>query len=184
MITYTIWDEIRAAGLSANGLIGGIGEDGHVTWIRQPSAAQRATVEAAIAAHDPLVGLRARMIAILQGAAEDARLRWVTPGSAKALEYDAKRREAEAIIAEIAAGNTLAAAAYPFANRRATRLGTTLDAVAQEWSTKAGVWTTAGAEIADLTEAAANAIGALTDSATFEADAKAVIDAIAWPTPP
>jgi len=143
--------------------------------------AQREADRAAEAARFP--ERKAAMREDLREAAEAARLRWVTPGSAKSLEYEAKRREAQRILADVAAGRTPAPAGYPFAARRAARLGVGLEAVAREWQAKAAAWAVAGAEIADLTEAAAAAIEALTDPATLEADARAIIFAIAWPTP-
>lgn len=126
---------------------------------------------------------KAAIIEQLNKAAEEARLAWVTPGSAKSLEYDAKRREAEAILADVANGVTPEATNYPFAARRAARLGLTLEAVAREWQAKASAWAAAAAEIADLTEAAKADIIALDDQAAFDADARAIIDAIKWPVP-
>jgi len=126
---------------------------------------------------------KAAAIEQLNKKAEEVRHAWVTPGSAKSLEYEAKRREAESILADIASGASPDPTKYPFASRRAARLGVTLEAVAKEWKDKTATWDAAAAEIADLVETAKEEIKALNDPSTFSKEAELIFQSIVWPLP-
>lgn len=111
--------------------------------------------------------------------AEAARQRFVTPGPGKALTYEAKRREAEAILAVVAAAGTPQASDYPLAADRAERLSVTLQAVAEEWAARAAGWLAAAVAIEAAYETALSAI----DAADTPADVAAALAAVTWPLP-
>lgn len=111
--------------------------------------------------------------------AEAARQCFITPGPGKALTYEQKQREAEAIMAILAAEGTPLAADYPLAADRADRLGTTLQAVAEEWTARAAAWLAAAVTIEAAYETALSAI----DAADTPADVAAALAAVTWPLP-
>lgn len=114
-------------------------------------------------------------------AAEIARQAYITPGDGKAAIYALKRDEALRWQAEVDAQQTPDPADYPWIEARATRLSVTGQAVADEWLAKAAAWEAVGRQIEDAYEAAVEAVDALTDAATAEADVATIIAAIDWP---
>ena len=178
MTDLTVWGAIRRAGINTQGVIGGIGDDGRVTYLKSVPQARKTQIEQIIATFDPLPELKASMKEHLNEIAEQKRAKLLTLGSAKAMEYQQKYTEAVAILAD----PSPLPANYPFAAKRAARFSVTLTDVANEWKTKGDLWIAKGAEIIDLVDGAAVAINALTDPATFRADALAIIRAIVWPS--
>jgi len=175
VISKTIYDELKSAGFAGKEF--GWDQNAVLTFGESITATDKAAIQAVFDTHDPLAGLKANAIAVLNERAEQARLKFVTPGSAKAMEYTQKAQEAIVILAD----SSPVATNYPFAAKNAASTGRTLKQVATEWDAKAKGWASVGAEIADLAETASNAINALTVSATLEVDAQAIIDAIVWP---
>lgn len=152
-------------------------------------AAYAANFAARIAPPPPtLAETRAEAAARVDRRAESVRGRWITHGSGQALAYEAKRREAVAWAAEIAAAATPGHANYPWMLGRAARLNAVaeasvtqpqMQAVADEWAAKAAVWIAAGITIEAVREGAKEDIEAAADAAAVDA----VVSGLAWPAP-
>jgi hypothetical protein len=126
----------------------------------------------------PLDVLRARAAAQVDALAEAARLAFITPGAGQALVYEAKRDE---VLKWRAAGEPAAPAAadYPWAARRATRLAVTIAAVLTEWSARVDAWADAGQAIEDIREQAKEDVAAAADETAIAA----ILAALVWFTP-
>lgn len=132
------------------------------------------------------------LIAKVKDDAEAARLRFLTPGSGKALEYEAKRKEAmEYLAAKTAAAPdapTVSLALYPWAFRTAKALNGGADPSAAQiivqcelFAARATAWEAIGQTIAGLEQAAVTAIEAARDSANDAAMEAAAV--VGWPEP-
>lgn len=132
--------------------------------------------------------LAAEASASVDQRAEEIRLRFITPGSAKALVYQAKNEEVARWQAD-GAPTELIAADYPWAADRAGRLAVSIAAVLADWAVRAEAWKTAGIAIENASEAGKDAIAsaqATSDySAIFTARDQAInaLDAIAASAP-
>ncbi|WP_126456742.1 hypothetical protein [Sulfuriflexus mobilis] len=127
----------------------------------------------------PLAALQKQGKARVDAAAEQARMQFITPGSGQAIVYELKRAE---LMAYEAAGSPVATD-YPLMNERATRKGMTLAQVATEWRAKVDVWTGYAAQIEGLREGAKEAIDAVVDDASAQANIDAIVNGITWPAP-
>lgn len=119
-----------------------------------------------------LAEYRARLIAELDGAAEAARLRYITPGAGQALTY--QRKEAEA--RDHVAGG---AGPWPILEAEAAATGRTQADLATEIIAQADAWAGVAARIEALRAGAKAAIAAAPDHAT----AQAAVDGLVWPEP-
>jgi hypothetical protein len=125
-------------------------------------------------------------------AAEDTRLRFVTPGSGKALEYEYKAEEAQAYATAKAAAPGDAAvseALYPWAwdeayalNGDATPSDAQIRARLELFLARANAWKVTGRRIAGL-EAKAVADIETARAAGDDAAMEAAAVVVAWPTP-
>lgn len=147
---------------------------------RTASAAQQRAARAAV------------LTANVKAEAETARLRFLTPGSGKALEYEAKRAEAmrylDAKAAADPASPTVDGTLYPWAFKTAKWLnGGTDPSTAQItvqcelFAARATAWEGIGQDIAGLEQAAVTAIEAARDSANDAAMEAAAV--VTWPAP-
>lgn len=131
------------------------------------------------------------LVSRVKAGAEAARLRYLTPGSAKALEYEAKRAEAAryraAKDAAAPSDPTINGDLYPWAYDTAAALAGGTPSTAQIkaqcelFSARAVAWEAIGRQIAGLEQAAGEAIEAARvagDAAAMEAAA-----VVAWPAP-
>lgn len=128
-----------------------------------------------------LAELRAQMAAKVDAEAEAARLRFITPGSGQAMEYQATEAEAEAYLAASAApGGIPVGATWPWleAERVARGGAPTLLALAEEIIALRDAWVVAGSQIKTLRRAAKIAIEAATTPTAIRAAAN-----VTWPTP-
>lgn len=125
-----------------------------------------------------IVAERAKAIAQIEGEAEQARLRYVTAGSAKAMVYREQYAEAKEIKAKIAKGETPAPADYVLAAGRGALKALTLEQVADEWVAKGEAWKLAARAIDDAAETAKDAIAAAVDVAEIVA----ILNGTKWPT--
>lgn len=121
---------------------------------------------------EPVEAVRARARIQVDGAAETARMAWITPGSGQALSYLRKAAEAR---------DHVAGGPGPWPHLEA-ELGTTAATLAEVaavvLTTEAG-WARASARIEAIRLAAKRAIDRAEDAAAVDA----VVAAIAWPTP-
>lgn len=91
-------DDLRAAGLG--GLPISWSSGGNINSRENLTDAQRATLDQVVAAHtpaDPLVRVKEQIKAEVDAAAERCRLKYITPGSGQAMEYQGVEREAAAL---------------------------------------------------------------------------------------
>lgn len=118
--------------------------------------------------------------------AERARQAYVTPGSGQAMVYDAKKSEALAWQAVVAAAGVPSLADYPFCRARAARLNGVAEgavtqaqgqAVIDDWSGKITAWQAAGIAIEAVREQAKEDIDAAADQAAIDT----VLAGLAWP---
>lgn len=124
-----------------------------------------------------LQAIRAEAVVDLERAAEAARCRFVTPGSAKAMVYMEKRAEAELVVA---ADNPedLSAAVVPLIAREAQNSGVSKLDVAVVVLTMAELWRTVAPVIEEL---CANAKGAIQNAETPDEVYQAAD--VVWPAP-
>ncbi len=122
-----------------------------------------------------LTALRAVAKARIDQAAEAARLRFVTPGAAQALVYEAKRREAEAMANDVAPR----AAAYPLLAAEVGITAPDLAAVGAAVRAIAAQWMAAAAAIEAVRLAAKRAV----DLAQTPAEVRAAALGLTWPAP-
>lgn len=120
----------------------------------------------------------------IDGAAERARLQWITPGAGQALVYQRKETQARACLVAHDVNNPPPTGAYPALDIEVGITGADTRAVAQTVVALADQW---GA-IADAIEAqrlsAKAAIAAIPDNAAdIEAQIAAIEAGIVWPTP-
>lgn len=135
-------------------------------------------LEAAAAA--ALAAAQGQARADLATAAEAARLRFVTPGAAKAMVYRQKKEEARAWRAILADGGVPAPEDFPLMAARSARFVVTMQAVADEWNGLADGWIAAAAAIEDAYDAALIAVASAADAAAVQA----IVAAVQWPAPP
>jgi len=122
-----------------------------------------------------LAALRLAAKAQIDGAAERARLAFVTPGAAQALVYDAKRREAEAMTSDPAPAPAL----YPLLAAEVGITAPTLAGVGAAVRALAAEWTAAAAAIEGVRLAAKRAV----DLALTPAEVRAAASGLSWPAP-
>jgi hypothetical protein len=125
-----------------------------------------------------LADVKAQLKAQVDVAAEGERMHYLTPGSGQAQTYELKRTEVArwrnaGLPAEPDAG------LYPWAADRADSFGMSVHEVLTEWAARADAWVAVGIAIERVREAAKAAI----DEAGNEAAARAIFDAVAWPSP-
>lgn len=111
--------------------------------------------------------------------AEIARQQYATPGDLMAAIYRQKQFEVRRYQDLVDAGASPEPADYPLMSARATRLGTALQTVADEWNAKAAAWTQAAAAIEDIREQAKEDIEAAPDADAVQV----VLDGLSWPAP-
>ena len=114
-------------------------------------------------------------------AAENARLKFISPGSGQALEYVRTLEDAQAAVA---APDPLVAASYPWVAAEynaqvATGVTTTLRAVATQLVALDAAWQSAGVAIKQTRRTAKMAIAAATTKAAMDA----IMAGLTWPTP-
>jgi hypothetical protein len=129
----------------------------------------------------PIEEIRADARAEVDRQAEDARRRFITPGSGQALEYEQTRAEAEA--ADLAA-DPLDPAVFPMleaerAALEAAGVTVTLRQVCQQVLAEFAAWQATGAEIKRVRRTAKLQIAAAPDRAAVDA----ILAGLAWPTP-
>jgi hypothetical protein len=95
MFGPTFGDEIISAGLG--GLPIGWTGAGEVTGRDALTVEQNAKLDQLIAAHDPLIGIKARLKATVDADAERVRLRYITPGVGQSMTYLEKHNQAVAV---------------------------------------------------------------------------------------
>lgn len=125
----------------------------------------------------PLISLVATKTAIkrqIDANAEAERLRYITPGEGQALTYSRKVEEAKRAMAE----NNPESANYPMLAASLGIDGDTLKAVAEVVLTMDAQWAIIGSQIEHTRLAAKQAVEAAED----EAAARAIVDAIVWPS--
>lgn len=126
-----------------------------------------------------LAELKLSAAAAVDGDAEAARRRWITPGAGQAMAYMEKRREADAYQAVIDGGGIPADADYPvLANEVGIRAGTLADLVALVRA-RAAEWITVESTINRIRLQAKKDIDAAADAAAVAA----VLAGIVWPAP-
>lgn len=118
--------------------------------------------------------IKAGLRAAVDGAAEQERLKYITPGTGQAMTYQQKADEALRFFAEqnSVAGN------YPLLSAEVGITASDLAGVAQVVKTAYERWQAIGA----LIEAARLGAKKAIDAAETNAAAQAVADAVAWPT--
>lgn len=141
------------------------------TWTVEPIGDANAVAAAWSAA-----GLAARQR--IEAAAELARLRFLTPGSGKAMTYRAKLAEWQRYGADQAPDPD----AYPFAKAEAAARGVTIAALMAVWAVNVQAWAVqVGPAIEALEQAGKLAVDAAV--AARDAAALATAEAITWPSP-
>jgi hypothetical protein len=131
-----------------------------------------------------LAEVKAQLTFRVDAEAEVARLRYLTPGSGQALEYQATESDARAFMAAHLAGEVPSIADYPFLAAEALAIemakGIVPDpvAVAQDVIAQADAWIAAGSEIKALRRGAKLAI----EAASSPAEARAAAQ-VTWPQP-
>lgn len=155
-----------------------------VDYCDAATSQQRAAADQVLASYDPLDWVKADYVRRLAADAEAARLRFLTPGTGKALEYLEKRDQAAAVHAmgeEAARAMTVQEAVTEFPTL-VSGLGYDGDDI---WSValvvigKAEAWSETSGRIASLERSAKAAIQA----ASTGAEAQAAYDAVQWPAP-
>jgi len=125
--------------------------------------------------------VKARALAMIDGAAERARLAWITPGAGQALEYEATAAEATLYLADphaaVQAGIPMLEAEV--AARTAFGEETSLKRVAEVVMRKRADWTAAAAQIKRVRLEAKMRIDAATDPAEIDA----ALAGVEWPSP-
>lgn len=116
----------------------------------------------------------------LATSAENARQRFITPGYGKGMAYARKGAEVE----RWDGVTTPTPELYPWAAKRAFRIGSTIEAVLADWRQQMEVTEAVGILIEDRYDEAWEAIKALPDGENLERDATAIIEGITWPHPP
>lgn len=86
---------------------------------------------------------KANTLTKLEVMAEKERLKYITPGSGKAMAYQQQQREVE----RWEAGQPISAKKYPVANEYAIKLNTTIEAVLTTWQTNINNWLVVGSKI-------------------------------------
>jgi hypothetical protein len=124
-----------------------------------------------------LASVKAQLRAVVDGAAEAERQKYITPGAGQALVYEAKRTETQRFRALGDPANP-GAGNFPWAAGRAATLGTTIRDVLVEWGEQADGWVAIGIAIESVREGTKAAITAAED----ETVATAVLAQLAWPT--
>lgn len=124
----------------------------------------------------------ARTLAVthINGAAEQTRLQYITPGSAMSMVYGKKETEAKAFQSVIDAVGTPDAVDYPFMSARSASQSMTMQAVADEWNAAAAQWITIAAHIETVRE---KAVVAVSDPAIDQTGIQNVMAALDF-TPP
>ena len=130
----------------------------------------RPVPEIAPALEDAKVSLRG----IVDAAAETERLKYITPGNGQAMTYQQKVTEAQAFKAETNPN----AADYPILSSEVGITAETLDEVANIVLAAFAQWQQIGAAIEAIRLGAKRDI----DAAQDEAAARAIVDAIVWPS--
>lgn len=144
-------------------------------WTPEILASWQQTMTASRLPEPSLAQARADALHTVELAAERARLAFVTPGAGMALTYEAKRREAEAILID----PSPQAVDYPLAAERAARQSVTLAEVATEWQARADAWLAAAVAIESERETAKAAIAAAADTDAV----RAILAGLSWPEP-
>jgi hypothetical protein len=143
--------------------------------------ATHAQLEAAFPGYDARVMAErvAAAKAQVDAAAEDARLRFLTPGSAQAMVYGQKEAEARALMAVIAAGTSIDPATYPHLSAEVGVTASSLEAVAAVVLAMAQQWLQISAMIEGRRLAAKVSIGAARDLGAIDA----ILGGLKWPAP-
>jgi len=126
----------------------------------------------------PLDSLRARAVAAIDAAAEQARLAWITGGAGQALVYQRKSDEARRYASVVAAEGTPEPSDYPVL---AAEVGITAPDLAGVVAVVQGLdaaWAQVAAAIEALRLGAKAAVAAASDAAAIQA-----APAITWPVP-
>ena len=115
--------------------------------------------EVVVMVYDPAV-LKARLKANIDASAEKERLKYVTPGSAQSMVYNAKNAEANAYLAVVDAGGTPTPEDYPIINAEAIATGATIADTVTLVKTTALAWYSVAAQIEAQRMAAKQAVEA------------------------
>lgn len=130
---------------------------------------------------DELLAAKAHGRKVMADLAEQQRQRYVTSGASKASVYLFKRDEAKRFQSIMqTSGENPPPEQYPWMSARATRLNISMQSVSDAWNAKATSWEAIGQAIENAYEAAVEAIDALTNAATADADVTRIVDGIRW----
>nr|WP_278434127.1 hypothetical protein [Brucella anthropi] len=121
-----------------------------------------------------VANMKARLKALVDQAAENERLNYITPGAGQAMTYEQKVAEARAF----KAASDPQAADYPVLSSEVGITGETLSEVAEIVLAAFALWQQIGSAIESIRLGAKRDI----DAAEDEAAARAIVDAIVWPS--
>lgn len=124
--------------------------------------------------HMPLSEVQANLKAFVDSSAEAERLKYITPGHGQAMTYQQKVAEAQAF----KAANNPLASDYPILSSEVGITAATIDEVASIVLAAFAQWQQIGAMIESIRLGAKRDI----DAAEDEAAARAIVDAIVWPS--